>query len=558
MIKIRLAPEKIFLTAFFGLMLFLGPGILFGHKISHDYPFGYGASDAFQHQIRAEAIKDAGNFRYEAPYISKGFEKVVGRYPPILYHLAVILSYSAGIEVYDSIYFIVVFFAIIASLLMYLIIREFNNAIALISLPLSLLIFSYPVSAGILLGHWPSLLSQGFLILLFWTILRRELNYSYLLIALAMAATTLTHTSETIFGAIFLAIFFIIKLLFKNLKKSEIKNMALTVIIFLVISFYYLVIFWNTWRNQGYSFAFQPVWEENPGFYIAGFGLLLIPIILGLIFSMFDLKNAHAAIIAGITMLTGGFLNYIGFELRSFQIRFFWPVYLSVFFGIGIYYGMKFVIKKRSIIYTAILFIVFCLLFIGIIKFPPLKETKHQVIPYIPQLDRATSQGLMNPFHWEAFKWLSEKTEKDAKIYFFYGDIYSQDALLRNSKRIHYQVDPDDFIKALQERKIKRVYISELPGDNGGGIKVRKSFFVYENADRNELEGYSSGPKDICSFDYLIFDKLSRVEALWRYNLIIAEDILKKDFIGPVFENDVVAILKNKNKGGDCIEEREF
>ena len=106
--------EKIILLIFFAILLSLGPGVLFDHKIRHDFPFAYFASDAFQHQVRAEAIKDMGNFRYEAAYISKGVENVAGRYPPVLYHLAVVLSYAAGIEPYDSIYFILIFFAVIS------------------------------------------------------------------------------------------------------------------------------------------------------------------------------------------------------------------------------------------------------------------------------------------------------------------------------------------------------------------------------------------------------------------------------------------------------------
>src|SRR3989344_3858198 len=131
--------EKIILLIFFALLLFLGPGTLFDHKIKHDFPFAYSASDSFQHQVRAEAIKDAGNFRYEAMYISKGIENAVGRYPPVLYHLAVVMSYASGIEVYDSIFFIVAFFAVIATFIMYLIIKDFNRAVALLSLPLSIL-----------------------------------------------------------------------------------------------------------------------------------------------------------------------------------------------------------------------------------------------------------------------------------------------------------------------------------------------------------------------------------------------------------------------------------
>ena len=244
MAKVNL--EKIILLIFFAVILFSGPGILFDHKIKHDFPFAYGASDAFQHQVRAEAIKDVGNFRYEAVYISKGLENVIGRYPPAIYHLAVMLSYAAGIEVYDSIYFIVVFFPILASLIMYFIIRNFNKTVALISLPFSMLIFSFPISLGLLWGHWPSILAQSFLVLFFWSIMRMDMKHGYILAALALSATALTHTSETIFAFIFLALFFAIKLIVKKLNKNDIKNMALSLMIFFIISFYYLVIFQNT------------------------------------------------------------------------------------------------------------------------------------------------------------------------------------------------------------------------------------------------------------------------------------------------------------------------
>ena len=552
--------EKIILAIFFLVILFLGPGVLFDHKIKHDFPFAYGASDAFQHQIRAEAIKDMGNFRYEASYISKGFEGTVGVYPPALYHLAAILSYAAGIEVYDAIYFIVTFFAIIAALIVYFIIKNFNKTVALLSLPLSMLIFSFPASIGFLWGHWPSLLSQSFLVLFFWSIMRIDMKHGYILTALSLSATALTHTSETIFAFIFLALFFATKLIVKKINKNDIKNIILSLIVFFIISSYYLIIFQNTWaKGQPYSFAVQPIWEGNPGFYIAGFGLLLIPMVLGLIFSFPKLKDFHASLILGLAMLLSGFLNYIGFQLRSFQIRFLWPIYLSVFLGLGIYILFKFIVKKWNVIYTSAVVIVLVIFFAGAIKFPVLKKTDVQVIPSIPYLNRETSQGVMNPYHWEALKWLSENTEQDSKIYFFYGVIYNQDALLRNSKRIHYQVDPEDFENANEEGQIRKFYVSELPGDSGGGITIRKGFFKFEPATESLPLEYFFGPQNICNFNYFIFDRVSTPEKqhLIKYNGLIVNEMLKKD-AQIVFENDYVVILKNNQVGVDCIEEGTF
>ncbi|MBI2135432.1 hypothetical protein HYU09_05560 [Candidatus Woesearchaeota archaeon] len=559
MVKIKIDAEKAFLALFFAVFLFFGPGILFDHRVSHDFPYAYFASDSFQHQVRAEAIKDAGDFRYEAAYISKGLEDVVGRYPPAIYHIAVILSYASGIEVYDSIYFAVVFFAVISAFVMYIIIRDFNKAIAVLSLPLSLLIFSSPISTGFLWGHWPSILSQSFLVLLFWSIMRIDIKKSYMLIGLLLSAVALTHTSEAIFGILFLALFFGVKLFAKKLARDDIKSMALAFIIFSVISFYYMVIFFGTWaKAQPYSFAIEPVWEGNPGFYIAGFGLLLIPIIFGLIFSLPKLKNLHVSLILALVMLAAGFLNYAGFQLRSFQIRFFWPIYLSVFFGLGIYILFGFIVKKWNSAYAASVSAVMLILFLGIISLPQIAQTDVQAIPSIPQLNQESKQGIMNPFNWESLDWLSKNTEKESDIYFFYGDIYSQDALLRNSKRTHYQVDPEDFIKALQERKIKKEYMTETPGDTGGSISIRESFFKLKEHPDASLPEFGFGPKNICNFDYYVFDKVSREEVLAQYNMLIAQELLKKGYIKPVFENQAVVILKNNDVGADCIEERSF
>jgi hypothetical protein len=555
----KISLEKIVLAIFFVVILYLGPGILFDHQIKHDFPFAYSASDAFQHQVRAEAVKDMGNFKYEASYISKGFENSIGRYPPSLYHLAVILSNSAGIEVYDSIYFVVVFFSIVAVFIMYFLIRDFNKTVALLSLPLTLLIFSLPVSIGFLWGHWPSVLSQSFLILLFWSIMRMNMKYSYILIALSLSATALTHTSETFFGIIALALFFGIKLLVRKLSKSDFKTMTYAGIIFLVVSIYYLIIFKFTWaKGSQYSFFVQPAWDGNPGFYIAGFGLILIPMIIGMIFAIPKLKNLHISLIFAFAMLLNGFLNYAGFEVRSFQIRFFWPIYLSVFLGFGIYALGKLVIKRWNFIYTFVLLVILIALFAGTINFPTLKQTDIQTIPYIPSLNRDSSAGMMNPFHWSALTWLSETTPQPSSVYFFYGDIYGQDALLRNAKRFHYQIITDDFIASIQDRKIKRFYESELPGDSGGSITNRPSFFTFEQAALSKPSEYFYGLQDICAFDYVVLDKVSGQQVFAQYNIIIANELLQNDYVNIAFENEVTIILKNNNLGADCIAERSF
>ena len=557
MVKLEL--ENILLVVFFGFILFFGPGVILNHQIKHEFPYGYGSSDSFQHQIRAEAIKDSGNFRYEAPYISKGFENVIGRYPPVLYHVAVIFSYSSGLEVYDSIYLILILFLILSSFIMYFILKKYNKIIGLISLPFHILLFSFPISAGIFLGHWPSLMSQTFLVLLIWSITNLERKGSFIYIAISLIGTVLTHTSATIFSMFFLGLFFGLKLIFRKLNFRDIKVMSISFISMLVVTSHFILIFMNTWvKSQPYEFFVQPVWEGNPGFYILGFGLLLIPIVVGIVISLIKISEVRAVAISGIVLLIGGFMNYVGFDVRAFQVRFMWPVYLSIFFGLGIYFLIKLLIKKWNFISTGIFFVLFLLLFIGVFKIPIMFETNVQSVPYIPQDIRESSMGLMNPFHWDILKWLSEEADSKSSVYFFYGDIYSQDALLRNTKRFHVQADPDEFIKKLQERKISRGYVSEVPGDSGGVITVRHGLFKFENIELSKPREYYFESKDVCDFDYYVFDKISRHEALVAYNREISQEMLNKQFIEKVHENEVAVILKNNKPGDECIVEKTF
>src|SRR3989338_9947889 len=105
--KVEGLVETVLLVTFFTLILYLGPATASDHKLRHELPTGYGASDAYQHQTRAQAIYDTGQYRKEAPYMMKGFKDVIGFYPPVLLHATVLLARTSGLPVYDSLQIIV-------------------------------------------------------------------------------------------------------------------------------------------------------------------------------------------------------------------------------------------------------------------------------------------------------------------------------------------------------------------------------------------------------------------------------------------------------------------
>ena len=131
-----------FVVLFITLFLYLGMGNLLDHRIAHEFPYAHLASDAFQHQNRAESIKQMGNYRYEAPYVAAGFKDSVIFYMPAMYHMSVLLSHMSGLETHDTNYFLVFLAFTLSILLVYFLIRRFNSKVALLSLPLAFVIFT--------------------------------------------------------------------------------------------------------------------------------------------------------------------------------------------------------------------------------------------------------------------------------------------------------------------------------------------------------------------------------------------------------------------------------
>ena len=540
--------EKPYLLIVFSVLLLLGVSNLWDHKLQHEFPYSYLASDTFQQQTRAEGIKDAGNYRFEPFYIVKGYKDVLGYYPPIIHHLGVVLSFSTGIPAYDTTYFMVFFNGIMTAFVMYIIIRSYNKKIAILSLPLSILIFSSKSYIGFLWGHWASITGQLMLICVFWAMLRIDADKMEILLGIFLGAIALSHTSELIYGVGFIFVYGLYLLANKKLSSKIFKKILIAGIISGVIAIYNLYIFINSFMvTNPYSFSVSKDWGGTPLFHLSDFGLLLIFLIIGAIIGIALIKKMPVPIIAGFCMLIVGYTNYIGFGIRAFQPRLLWPVYLSVFFGLGLYALIKFIPSKLKMISVFVLGITLILILSNFIS-----------IPHILTYSEVSSPGLMDKWHWESFQWISQNTPIESKVYFFYGDIYGQDAILRNSKRVHAQVIPEDFVASLQNKSIKRVYQTEVPADHGAGMPYMKSFLnigLHQKEDLGELLWQSD--IDVCLFDYHVFDKISRQPVLAQYNLAIANEMLNKG-AEIVFENDVVVILKNNKQGDDCIEERNF
>ncbi len=544
--------EKIFLVIVFGALLWAGAANLWDYRLNHEFPYGLLASDAFQHQARAEGIKLNGNYRYEPFYISGGFKDAIGFYAPVMYHLGIVFSYISGLETWDSVYLLVFIFGCLIAMIMYLIIKGFNKNVAILSIPLAILIFSSKSGgaspgpyAGFTWGVWPAYIGNFFLISVFWLMANFDLKKSYLLLAVFLSGLALAHTSEFVFAVLFIAIYLAADFFFtKKLDLGKFKKLAYAAGIFAAISAYYLVIFKFTYidTQPPYSFLIERV-TPDPALYLSGFGVILIFIITGLIFSLFFLKKNFLPIIAGMFMLAIGAGNYYGLGRHAFRVRTLWPIYLSIFFGLTLYQTGKFLVKKWKTAYSVGIGMVFLLLFIGLFN-----------APFVPHYEKMSTPGMMDIYHWNILNWFKDNTNEDSVVYFLYGDIYGQNALLRNAKRTHYLVNTQDYTNAINDKIIKRRYASRLGGDSAGVFYAyRRGLFSYGYHYTEEFNSTSAKIIDLCDMDYYVIDRVSRQPVIAQYNTIIKDVLVKNEFIEEVYSNEVSSIVRNNKPGQDCI-----
>ena len=328
----------------------------------------------------------------------------------------------------------------------------------------------------------------------------------------------------------------------KQTSLREIWQLAAGGAIAFAFSFYYLIIFKVGYAREGVGNSIQYQAPEWYDVVISQFGWAQILILIGLAAAFYFLiiKKENPALLFGIFMLAVGYGNFMSsITSRAFQTRYLWPVHLAVFIGLAVYFLLKVLIKEWKIFYSIALSVILA-----------------SSITY-GYYQKNTGSGILDEAHWRHILWVRENTPKDAKILYFYGDPYDQEAILWNLKRVSYRVRMADFANAVRDRKIKREYDIEVAAADDAAYLYRKSFFSF-GYHAKEVDETGYGKKDICKFDYFVFDKAGRQQALVAYNALIANELVKNESATGVFDNGAVLILKNGKPGGNCIEERGF
>jgi len=287
-------PTKKQLSVIFVILLFatlflsVHGGKRWNYKLNHEYPYNFNANDNFLHSEFSDFVKLRGSYDLSPFYIYAGYTDVIGYIPPILYHLSAELSLLTGLETYNTTYIIVLVLMTCAALLIFFSIKRVNEKLAILSLPFMIGIFAMSFEIPYAWGLWIFLVGAAFLFSVIWYLSTEKPECSFLIFALLLSGCALAHTSELIFSAILLLLYFVFYYFYKSLDKKEIKLIVLGLVVFSVISFYYLTIFYFTYitTSQIPIVMERPIFAPNFPVTLETFGHLQYLLILGFLVTL--------------------------------------------------------------------------------------------------------------------------------------------------------------------------------------------------------------------------------------------------------------------------------
>lgn len=518
----KIPTEKIFLIILFIILFFAGIARPFDYQLVHDKPYGFGAADAYTNYVVAEALREQGAWKLYPSYFASNFDDCIAFNPPLLYQISVILSQIADIPLWDALYFLIILTSIVAIMAIFFLIKKhFNITLAYLSIPLSAILFTGLHFNMFSWGIWTHVLSSTFLIAMFFFIDKR---FFVILLLIAMIHT---HTSEFIFAVGFIGIYVLFK------KFSNIKEQTINIVTAMGLSFYYLWIFYNTWMETS-PFKFAPMFaSENTGMRVMMFGdfgwIFGILIILGIILILVS-KKINVVTLVGFYMILIGYTNLIGFSVRAFQTRNFWPLYLAVFMGYPIYLICTKIKLLKKIIPLVSIVILIMLLILN-----PVWITK----------------GILIDDRWDALQWMKENTGETEKNLFFYSQDLQQASILWMSKRMPYMIESDALVEWLSKGRPRYFKVREIAEGKANyaywdGWKVKYHWFEPEI---NQTETHI---RDLCDFDYYHLSGYNQVKELTEVHDSIAAQLMSNN-MQVVYKGEGILIIKNLDRGADCL-----
>lgn len=563
--KISKNLENIFLIIFVGIFLWMSIGPIFQYKLIHSRPTGFGASDSYAWFAYAQSIYELGSFKYTPPFMNLNIEGLTSPEPPLFLQFTAFLAYALRIPVYDSQILFGSLLIILTILMFFILIKEYNPFLAYLSLPLCTFSFTFPFVSGLIFGVLPAIFGFLFLFACLFMLFHMDLKYASIAMGIFISSMVMGHTVRVFEFAFFGGAFIILSLLFNKIDRNFIKKLLISGLLAFTISLYYLTIFkQRLFEAKGDVFSFIPA---DAARYLRitlnDFELIKYVILAGLILCAYFLikerKNTRGMIFVFpiVAFLLIQFLR-MG---KIYQVTFFWPVLLGLAFGLAIFSSLQLKwfskINSHKLTYFIISLTV-TILFIY----------QYYSLFREPILEKISETGMTTPIstqdQWDDLIWLSENTEPDSKILFFYFNDQSADGIFPffPSKRLSFYVHLNEIDSAIERNITKKDY----------NILDNSVAFFYKRIPEFPLKVVSLDKSEylknmsICDFDYIYAKRAIRVvhqddkkflnkpvEKRVLYVIELINMLLKNKYIKIVHQDNEAYIIKNNNPRGECI-----
>ena len=486
--------EKIVLVMFIITALFLGAGKILGNTIVHDSPQGYVAKDAYWHEAYQEYIVDTGRYVETPPFMVEGKVGVAPIQPPLYYYFIASFAALTSLRVYDVNQIMLSFILILCSLLVYMIIRRANVKLALVSLPLTLLVYTYPFAAGITWGQHLFIMGMFFLFLGCYFLTSQLRWFEVAGLALGVGGMIYTHTAEFLYFIPVLGLVGIVKIIAR--KWNEIVRIAIACGVGIVLAIDYLVIFSQTWLAEGGDPIRLNHIIETGNFgavtvHYTHFGWLWWLIFAGLLLSIYTLvkKKEHgetnAVFIALFLVSLGTYLN----QWRIYQFRFLWPLMLAFFFGLFLYVIIQEITKRKSEDAQSWSFAGTSVI-VGIVIIGTMLITVGPV-------------SLIQPSYWQSITNLGEQISPEDEVLFVDPSSQWEKGLWQLKTVTPHQVLRKVPLERIAARNFSDVY--PITPICEGTNYYRESFFSFTAA-TDVVKACDIQERSICSYDYIVFN----------------------------------------------------
>jgi hypothetical protein len=540
-----IALEAILLLVFFFAFMHYGLGNLTDYRLDNRFPTNYAANDAFLYSAYSAYAVETDQVR-TMPLFFTGGEKDIALFEPVLRIVGDAgLSFFSGIGPYDSAYVMLVFFALLTALGFYILLRQYKREVAFLSLPLCLMVFSFPFSIAFYWGMWSFVSGIMFFpALVFFIRCRKERFFIPVMIVL-VAGQLFTYIRITPFIFLFIAGYYAYLLWKKRIRLwPELVRWGIIIAGSLVLVFYYLNLLnasygaLSSGSAQAYFGQTDPSQDTSiPVPLLVQLGLFSCAmIVLGIMF-MFLTEKTEYSLVVPLYLLIITYLNQFLLGKSVFKLRLFWPIYLGGLLGFALY----FLLDNLSRVAKALR---------GRVFYICLAISLALIIAYGSGYAGDIGNGLSFEDYNEGYAWLKANTSQDSRVLYFYGEYFLQ-STYTVSERDSYFADMENSGSSVSSGNVsRRMRIF----DNGYSDRIlsrRLGSFAFETTDEQR---FSSLPEeirnDICRYDYLVLGKKGRGVLLEQNALYYAVLLDKGNPL--VFENTAIRILRNEMRG-ECI-----